>query len=196
VKVRLSLVAVVLMLTSAPAAAEWQFKPFLGVVFAANTTFIDLEKAVGNAHAAAGVTTLLIGNTFGIEADLGTAPGFFHSGDQRLVVRSNVTTLTGNVVVALPRQRTEYTLRPYVVAGGGLMHANSEDFFGAVSIGSTLPAVDIGGGVTGFLTERLGVNWEARYFHSLGSRDQHSGVSFGPEQLSFWRASMALAIRY
>jgi hypothetical protein len=168
VKVRLPLVAVLLVLAgSVPAAAEWQFKPFLGVVFAADTTFIDLEKAVGDVHAAAGVTTLLIGNTFGIEADLGTAPGFFHSGDQRLVVRSNVTTLTGNVVVALPRQRTEYTLRPY-----------------------------FGGGVTGFLTARLGLNWDARYFHSLGSRDQHNGVSFGPEQLSFWRASMAVAIRY
>ena len=61
----------VLLVTPRPAVAEWQFKPFLGVTFGGSTSFVDLEQAVGEAHAAIGVTALLIGETFGVEADLG-----------------------------------------------------------------------------------------------------------------------------
>jgi hypothetical protein len=49
--------------------------------------------------------------------------------------------------------------------------------------------------VTGFLSRRIGLNWEARYFSSV-SRNKARGVSFGEEQLSFWRASMGLVVRY
>jgi hypothetical protein len=186
----------VLLVTPRPAVAEWQFKPFLGVTFGGSTSFVDLEQAVGEAHAAIGVTALLIGETFGVEADLGRTPGFFQSGDQHLVVASGVTTLTGNVVIAMPRRLSQYSLRPYFVGGAGFMHAHSEDFFSAVPLSSTRPAMDVGGGATGFLSNRFGVNWDVRFFRSLGSKEGGGGVSFGPEQLSFWRASMALAIKY
>jgi len=59
-----------------------------------------------------------------------------------------------------------------------------------------LPTMDVGAGVTGFLTNRFGVNWDVRYFRSLGGKDQGIGVSIGSEELSFWRAHMALAIRF
>jgi hypothetical protein len=195
VKVRLLAGACLLSWTATPAAAEWQFKPFVGAALAGATTFVDLEHAAGNVHSTAGVTALLLGNVFGVEGDVAAVPGFFES-ESRLVVKSRVTTLTGNLVVALPRQIAQYSLRPYFVVGGGLIHAHSEDFFGAVSIGSTLPATDVGAGVTGFLTNRFGVNWDVRYFRSVGNRDEPNGISFGPERLSFWRASMGLAIRY
>jgi hypothetical protein len=106
-----------------------------------------------------------------------------------------VTTWTGNVVIAAPQRLTQYTLRPYLVGGGGLMHAQSELFLNPLPVASTLPAMDIGGGVTGFLTRRFGVNWDVRYFRSLGGGNSDKGLSIGPERLSFWRASMALAIR-
>jgi hypothetical protein len=57
-----------------------------------------------------------------------------------------------------------------------------------------IAALDVGGGVTGFLTDRLGLNWDLRWFRSLRGRQQ--GVSLGREKLSFWRASMAVAVRY
>jgi hypothetical protein len=183
-----------LLLMPATAAAEWQFKPFFGAAFAGNTTLIDLEFAAGNVHPAVGVTTLLIGEMVGIEADLGVSPGFFSAGGN-YVVRSSVTTVTGNVVIALPQRITQYTLRPYFVGGAGLMRARSELFLDPLPVASTLPAVDIGGGVTGFLTRQLGLNWDVRYFHSLGGAETAKGLSIGPERLSFWRASMALAIR-
>jgi hypothetical protein len=183
-----------LLLTPATAGAEWQFKPFFGATFAGDTTLIDLESAAGKVHAAVGVGALLIGEMAGIEADLGVAPGFFSAGENK-VVRSSVTTVTANVVIAVPQRLAQYSLRPYFVVGGGLLHAHSELFLDPLPVSSTRPAMDIGGGVTGFLTPRIGLNWDVRYFHSLGSGEADKGLSIGPERLSFWRASMALAIR-
>lgn len=182
------------LLTPATAGAEWQFKPFFGATFAGETTLIDLESAAGQVHSAVGVSTLLIGEMLGIEADFGVAPGFFSAGGN-YVVRSSVTTVTANVVIAMPQRLTQYTLRPYFVGGGGLLHARSELFLDPLPVASTRPAMDIGGGVTGFLTPRLGLNWDVRYFHSLGSGEADKGLSIGPERLSFWRATMALTIR-
>ena len=179
------------------AFAEWQVKPFLGVTFGGGTTLLEPEMAVGSPNVAVGINGLLIGDTLGVEADLGYAPGFFQTGDLQkpLVVSSSTTTLTANVLIAVPRHLTQYTLRPYFVGGGGLMHAGFENFFGQ-TVTSTLPTMDVGAGVTGFLTNRFGVNWDVRYFRSLGGLDKGIGVSIGPEELSFWRAHMALAIRF
>jgi hypothetical protein len=187
----------VFLLPPSAASAEWQVKPFLGVTFGGGTTLLDPEMAVGSPNVGFGVNASLVGDTLGVEADLGYAPGFFQTGDrqQPLVVSSSATTLTANVLIAVPRHLTQYTLRPYFVGGGGLMHAGFEDFFG-LTVTSTLPAMDVGGGVTGFLTNRFGLNWDVRYFRSLGGKDAGIGVSIGPEELSFWRAQMALAIRF
>ena len=201
--VKASWLACVLFLSmpTATAAAEWQFKPFFAAAFAGDTTLIDLDFAAGNVHPTVGVGALWIGEILGVEADFGASPGFFSAGGNSsasgssLVRSSSVTTWTGNVVIAMPQHLTQYTLRPYLVGGGGLMHARSEGVFNPLPVASTLPAMDIGGGVTGFLTRRFGVNWDVRYFRSLGGGNPDKGLSFGPERLSFWRASMALAIR-
>ena len=183
----------------ASASAEWQLKPFLGATFAGGTTIVDLEEASGHPKLAVGISAVRLGDVFGVEVDLGDAPGFFQYGDRPLplVVKSGVTTFTGNVVVALRRRIAEFTLRPYFAGGAGLMHVRIDDFLGVFNVATTLPAMDVGGGVTGFLTKRLGVTWDVRYFRSVGGPDEgRAGISLGPEQLSFWRANMGLAIRY
>jgi hypothetical protein len=188
--------AVALLLASpVPAAAEWHIKPFVGLTFGGGTTFVDAEKAVGKPNPVFGVTGLLLGNVLGIEGDLARAPGFFESGGQKLLLGSRVTTLTGNAVVALPKRMAEYTLRPYFVGGVGLMHVNIEGRLGGLTVSSTLPTADFGGGATGFLNERVGLNWEVRHFHSIGE-GKIRGDSVAGEQLSFWRATMAVTIRY
>lgn len=184
-----------LLLAAAPrASAEWQIKPFVGVSFGGSTTFVDLEQAAGHSNAVIGVSGLLIGDVFGVEADFGQAPGFFERGGQHLVLDSSATTLTGNIVVALPRRLAEYTLRPYFVGGAGAMFVHIDDALGILNTSRSLKAMDLGGGVTGFLTPRIGVSWDVRYFRSI-DKTFESGLSFGSEQLSFWRANMAVAIR-
>ena len=108
-----------LLCSPAPALADWQLKPFFGATFDGGTTLVDLEHAAGKPNVAIGVSGVLLGETLGVEADLGYGPGFFQSGPQHLVVRSSVTTVTGNIVVAVPRRLTVYTLRPYVRRGRG-----------------------------------------------------------------------------
>jgi len=197
---RAGLLALTFIVCSAvSASAEWQIRPFFGVSFGGDTTLIDLADAAGSPNAVIGATGAWLGDNLGVEADFGFAPGFFQAGDQQLVRSNSVTMLTGNIILSVPRHRTRYTLGPYFVVGAGLLHAHIDDSFGLLPISSTLPAMDIGGGATGFLTERIGLNWEVRYFRSIGE-GKLRGSSIGPqdpaEQLSFWRASMGLVIRY
>ena len=189
-------VLALLLLSPAQAWAEWQVRPFLGLTFGGGTTFVDLEHAAGRPNHVLGASGGLLGDVVGIDADFGHAPGFFQTGAQHLVLHSSATTLTGNIVIALPRRLSQYTLRPYFVGGAGLMYVRIDDAFGALPLEKSLAAIDLGGGATGFLSERIGVNWDVRHFRSVGSRAKDSGLSFGAEQLSFWRASVALAIRY
>jgi hypothetical protein len=192
------LIAVTLFAAVLPArvSAEWQLKPFFGGAFGGETTFVDLDHAVGNKHAVVGASGVWLGEVLGVEADLGHSPGFFQTNSGHLVVGSRVTTLTGNIVVALPRRMTQYTLRPYFVGGGGLMVIRSDDKGNVLQVARAMRALDIGGGATGFLTDRVGVDWQVRYFRTIGGIDEQQGISTGAEQLSFWRASMALVIRY
>ena len=201
------------VLTPGNAAAEWQIKPAVGVTFGGRTTFIDLEDAVGTPNVTVSVNGTLLGELFGLEADVGFVPGLFDRDrqgsplglipvsvvcDETCVTSSLVTTYTANVVIAVPRRLTEYSLRPYVVGGGGLMRVSVTEGPGFGLYEGVSPVniatLDVGGGVTGFLTDRLGLNWDLRWFRSLRGRQQ--GVSLGREKLSFLRASMAVAVRY
>jgi hypothetical protein len=80
-----------------------------------------------------------------------------------------------------------------LVTDSGVMHIRI-DYQQNVPNSSTLKAMDLGAGVTGFLTKRMGVSWDVRYFRSI-DRTIETGQSVGPEHLSFWRANMAFAIR-
>ena len=176
------------------AATEWQIRPFAGVTFGGGTTLNDPELAVGKRNFVIGLSGGLLGDVFGIEADLGHGPGFFDTGDSLLISSSRVTTLTGNVIAGLPRRTTEYSLRPYLVGGLGVIRAHAVDSLNnAVPVDMTRPAVDVGGGVSGALSDRTGVSWELRYFRSFHGKADPLGI--GAERLSFWRANMAFVVR-
>ena len=190
------LAMMVWMVVARPAAAETQVRPFFGATLGGGTTFVDLENASGKSHIVVGVNAVKLGDVLGVEVDLGHSPGFFQAGSKHLILQSRVTTLTGNIVLSLPRRLTEYTLRPYLVAGGGGLRSQIDDYFGVFQVADVLAVADIGGGVTGFITNRVGLCWDVRHFGTIGGKPGDRGVSIGAEQLSFWRASMGLAIRY
>ena len=185
-----------LLATATAGAAEWQLKPFIGATYSGTTSYLFVPPS-NKAHFVFGVSGVLLGEVFGVEGDFGHTSGFFQDGNDplQLVNDSGVTTTTGNIVVALPRHLAQYTLRPYVVGGAGVMHIKIDyrDNPG-ISFSSTLKAMDLGAGVTGFLTKRIGVTWDVRYFRSI-DRTIETGQSIGSEHLSFWRASMAVAVR-
>jgi hypothetical protein len=192
----LVLVAGLLLISARTYAADRQIRPFVGATFGGGTTFVDPELVAGKVNLLIGASAVFLGDMFGAEVDVADAPGFFESGDRSLVRGSRVTTVSGNVVVAAPRRLTEYSLRPYLVGGGGLMRVRTTTLFNVFDVSTVLPMLDVGVGVVGFLTNRTGVCWEVRRFQSVGNNTGNLGVSFGDERLSFWRATMAVAIRY
>ena len=190
-------VLVLLLLAAAPAraSAEWQVRPFVGVGSGGggDTTFLLADPA-GSKAVVFGASTVLLGEVIGVEGDVGHAPGFFTPLSPDNIAGSSVTTLTGNLVLAMPRRLTDYTLRLYFVGGAGIMRANIDGVSGGIVVTETLPAMDVGGGATGFLTKRVGLNWDVRHFRSLRAIDARDTIG-EPAPFSFWRLSMAIAIR-
>jgi len=190
--------AALVLVLSASAAAEVQLKPlFIGVTFGGSTTLSLGAEGAATPALALGIGAAWLGELFGIEGEIAHYPGFFEPNSLIDLVSSGATTYTGNLIVAVPREKAKYTLRPYFVVGGGLMRANIQGpGEGVLPIESSLAAIDIGGGVTGFVSHHVGLNWDIRHFGSVGG-DRNSRNTLGePEQLSFWRAHMALVIRF
>jgi hypothetical protein len=186
-----------LLLTSTRTDAEdRQIRPFIGATFGGETTFVDPATTIGKTKLAIGASAVFLGELFGAEVDVADAPGFFESDDKSLVRRSRVTTFSGNVIVAAPHRLTEYSLRPYLVGGAGLMRISTTTSFNVFDVSTIKPLIDVGVGVVGFLTNRTGICWELRRFQSVGGNTDSAGLSFGDEHLSFWRATMSVAIRY
>ena len=193
-----SAVAVLIVLTATPAAAaDNQIRAFVGGTFGGSTTMVDLEHASGKWNPAIGGSLVMLKNVFGVDIDVADAPGFFQTDDSGLVLSSRVTTFTGNVVIAAPRSKTEYGLRPYLVGGAGVMRSRKKDYFAAFPSSKWLATLDVGVGAIGFFTNRSGVSWEIRRFEGLPTGEDAPGTTLGePGRLSFWRASMAFVYRY
>ena len=183
--------------SSQNASADFLITPFFGTTFAGNTTLLDLDVgAASSKHwTFGGSAAWLSDQVLGVEADVAMTPGFFENDDSGtgLVVSSRVTTLTGNVLAALPLSVTRESLRPYVTGGVGLLRANVEDLIGLNEAGNWF-GMQVGAGAMGFLTNRTGVRFDLRYARTF-SRDN---TLLGDRQakLSFWRATVGVTLRY
>ena len=181
--------------TATEARADWFVAPFLGVKFAGDTSFVNLDQGAGNSRFVFGATAGFVGpGILGIEADLGYYPRFFERSSGNLVARSSVLTLMGNVLVTVPRDWTGYALRPFVSGGAGYMHVGIDYLADVFRVDSNRLAVNVGGGAVGGLTARTDVRFDLRYFKTADQEDELT-VGFGPASLSFWRASVGLTIR-
>ena len=207
------LAILLLLFVPVSAGAEWHFKPFLGFSFEPSTTLKgDIELAAGlpvspdeesqSSNVTFGAAVALLGDVFGVEGEWTQAPGFFQAHSKSLVSSSSAQTFTGSLIIAMPRRIAQYSLRPYFVAGGGVMRLRSEGVqvpVPSILIRDTLAAIDVGGGATGFFNERVGVGWDLRYFRSVGGEETGDPLVTTDglaKQLSFWRANMALVLRY
>jgi hypothetical protein len=180
-----------------PASADWLFTPFVGSSFGTQTSYLILETG------AEGSSQLIFGGSgaflsrgiLGVEADFGYAPRFFERDNLAgNILGSNVTTLTGNVIFAVPLSVTRESLRPYAVAGFGLIHAAANDLLDLEVIEDNLPGFNLGGGAIGLISPRTGFRFEIRHFRSVGSA-ANTLTGENSAQLSFWRATVGVVIR-
>ena len=188
------------LLLALPRGADAQdllLMPYLGFTFASGSSlFADLERGSGETASLLGASVALLGGgLFGVEGDIAYVPGFFERGEQEIVVPGSfITTLTGTVMLTLPLSVTRESLRPYVVAGGGVLRAEARDITSTFPIRSTMPALTFGGGAIGFLSNTVGVRFDLRYLRSLGEGDDMIAGE-GP-RVHLWRGSVSLVLRY
>ncbi len=185
------------VLAPAPAYAEWFLTPFLGLKFGGSTSIVDLDQAAEQSTFAFGASVSRVGQgLFGVEVEGAFIPGYFERDDvlKPLVASSYVVDLSGNAMFSLPPNLTGGGLRPYVTAGLGLMHAEGVDILTFLRIRRTMPAITLGAGAGGLLTNRLGVRFDVRYLRSIAQQDEFQ-ISVG-RQLSYWRGTVGIAIKY
>jgi opacity protein-like surface antigen len=187
-----SLLSIVL---PAPARADWLLTPFFGVKFAGETSIVDLEQAAGQTTSTFGVSVARLGDgLFGAEAEFAYTPGYFDRDGLDFVSSNSVVDLSGNLILALPPDFTGGGLRPYFTVGLGLIHAEAVDFQLTFRVRRTMPAITLGTGATGLLTNRVGVRFDVRYLRSVAQEDEFV-IGVG-RQLSYWRGTIGIGIRY
>jgi hypothetical protein len=185
----------------APASAEWHIVPLVGLTFNGNT---DAPPAVESPTAGlgthlniGGAGALLGGGILGVEGIVVFTPNF-KSDDALAVQSSRALAVMGNVVLTTPRRWTEYSLRPFVSGGFGVMRLSvvgiSVNGVVPVAAQTTAAAFDIGGGAIGFFTKNTGVRFDLRYYRWLG-RGSAQLLPNEASQLSFMSASVGVVIR-
>ena len=182
------------LVTPAPAAAEWQIAPMIGLTFNGKTTLQDLENASGNLHPAFGIAgTYLTSGIIGFEGIATVTPGFFQSNGD-IIESSRTSAIMGNVVLTVPPRWTEYSLRPFVSGGIGLMRSSQEDKAGVLPVSSNVAGFNIGGGAVGYFSKTTGVRFDVRYYRNLRGVDQ-GPVAVGDVHLRYMTASVGFVFR-
>jgi len=192
---RLSAALLLLCAPTAKADADWLITPFLGTSFGAETSFLVFDEGAGRKLTFGGSVALIGTGILGIEADVGHTPGFFQGDDPRgLVLSSRVTTVSGNVILAAPLALTRESLRPYVVAGLGLMQARTKNAADLFPVDRNLLGLTVGAGALGLLTDRTGLRFDIRHIRAVSGAT--NPFVPGVARLRFWRATAGVTIRY
>ncbi len=188
-----------------PAAADWVVTPFVGWNTGGSA---DVNGSNGNTNSSKfehkidyGVSVAGMGKgAVGFELDFGYSPNFFETGTAnngfQFTNDSNVTTLTGNIIVGAPVGGHGGSVRPYVVGGVGLIRSNVQDAAGLFDVTTKNDfGFDVGGGVMGFFAQNVGLRGDVRYFRGFrGSSDNATGL--GLSNFNFWRASAGVSFKF
>jgi hypothetical protein len=186
------------------AAAEWHFTPLIGFTFAGKTTLVDPQKAAGKRHVNFGGAVSRFGaGVLGAEAIVVFTPGFFQTDESGFldvrppdVTSSHTLAIMGNLILTTPQRWTEYSLRPFVSGGFGMLRASftvpsGQEVF---PLHESLAAFDIGGGAVGFFSKRTGVRFDLRYYSTV--HDTPTELAIGNiARLHYMTATVGLVFR-
>jgi opacity protein-like surface antigen len=204
---RAGLMVLFLVAATAPARADVLFTPFLGVVFGGplnNFNVNTLDDTFRQRFTFGGSVVVSGDSPFAFEAEFSRSPNFFQfegDDDPDFDLDSSVDTFMANFVIAPGGG----PVRPYFVAGGGLMRANLSspgDLFDELSTNEL--GINVGGGVNVFFSDNLGLRGDLRYFRGLeqtndddpAEDDDFADEDIGLEDFHFWRATVGLVFRF
>ena len=194
---RATFLCLMLIALATPARAQDIFAtPFMGLKFGGGTSIVDLEVAAGRLAFTMGGSIVLLGDgILGYEADFGYLPGYFERDASQPLIKpgSYVIDLSGGLIAALPAGVTRGGLRPYVVAGAGLINAQAADLLEVFVIRRTVPGYKLGVGAQGLLTNNVGVRFDLRHIRSF-TGDDGSLARVG-RRISYSRLTVGLLLR-
>lgn len=199
-RIRRTLIMAALLcgLSPATARADGLFIPYIGWNFGGDAGS-DFSDAVDSSRLNWGASLAWMGaGVIGVEGDLGYSPDFFGKTD---IGGSNVFTAFGNVMLGIPfGGQKGFGVRPYGVAGIGVIHAEGAAFETAgVDLNENKVGWDFGGGVLMFFTSHVGIRGDIRYFRTFEALD-FLDIDFetenGPGNLDFTRGSFGFVVRW
>jgi hypothetical protein len=188
-----ALTALLVAASPRQASADWLVTPFIGRTLQGDASLQSFDRGASSQHwVFGGAGTWLSDGLLGAEVEATFVPRFFERNGQALAnTGSRVTTLSGNLIVALPTAVTRESLRPYIVGGVGLLHARIDNL--VFPVDRKLLGLSIGGGAIGGLGERTAVRFDLRHVRSVRGEGEPATQ---PARLSFWRAAVGLTLRY
>jgi opacity protein-like surface antigen len=200
---RALLVVAVLGAGAAPASADWLFTPYLGINFGGSANFGDVGDFEDNFEKKAvfgGSLAWMGAGIVGVEFDLGWSPNFFEitTGDEDFDFGdSNLTTMMVNAIVGIPvGGQTGPGLRPYVAGGVGLVRSSISPTVIFTDLDSSDFGINVGGGVTGFFSDNVGIRGDVRYFRSLQDNEPEGFLDLGLSSFHWWRGTVGVTFRF
>jgi opacity protein-like surface antigen len=180
--------SLLLVVTAAPARADWLITPYLGTAFGGDTTSQHVTYGASAAWMSHGIV--------GVEFDGSIAPDLLDEDDGVIlgIADSNVTTLMGSLVIGAPIG--EPGVRPYAVAGAGLIKSRVSDADDIFDIDENSFGINVGGGIHAFVRENLGIRADVRYFRGVRDTDTGDDVDLELGSFDFWRASVGATFRF
>jgi opacity protein-like surface antigen len=180
--------SLLLVMTAAPAHADWLITPNVGSAFGGDTSSQHVTYGASAAWMSHGIV--------GVEFDGSIAPDLLDEDDGVIlgIADSNVTTVMGSFVIGAPFG--EPGVRPYVVAGAGLIRSRVSDAGNIFDIDENSFGINVGGGVHVFVTDKVGIRADVRYFRGLRDKDNGDDVVLELGGFDFWRASVGATFRF
>ena len=190
-----------------PASADWTITPFVGWNTGGSA---DVNGSDGTTRTSKfehkidyGVSIAGMGanGVIGAEFDLGYSPNFFETNNTNgdgfnFTNDSNVLTAMGNLIVGIPIGGHGGSIRPYALAGVGLVRSNVQTVGDVFDVRTKNDfGFDVGGGAMAFLAQNIGLRGDIRYFRSFdGSSDNIT--TLGVSNFNFWRASAGVTFKF
>ena len=204
----LSAVVVTAAAVAAPrsASADWVITPFVGWNTGGSA---DVNGSDGSTNSSKfehradyGVSLAQMGKgVIGYEVDFGYSPNFFETGTStpgfQFTNDSNVTTLTGNIIVGVPIGGHGGSIRPYAVGGVGLIRSNVQDAAGLFDVTTKNDfGFDVGAGAMGFVSQNVGIRGDVRYFRGFRGSSSDTVTGLALSDFDFWRASVGVSFKF
>lgn len=187
----ISAAVVLLLLSATTARADWLLTPYLGVTFGGDTPKQQVNYGLSAAFLGAGI--------FGVELDASLTPNFLERDDDNFddfegIDDSNVATFMANVMLAAPSGTPAF--RPYAAAGAGIIRTRATSVGNFFDISENNFGVNVGGGIIGQFSDRVGVRGDVRYFRSIQDSDGGDAIDLDLGSFNFWRGTLGVSFRF